>query len=53
MSLVVQEGEKKERKKGEARGNILLVSMHSLSIFLQASHNREASLDAAGCKACH
>lgn len=53
MCLVVRGGEGKEQKKGKAWGNILLVSMHSLSIFLQASHNREASLDAAGCKACH
>lgn len=48
---VFARGRKKEQKKGNARGNI--ASMHSLSIFLQASLNREDSLDAAGCEACH
>ena len=47
--------EQKERKKrgGKATGSILPASVHSLSVFLQASRNSEDSLDAAGCKACH
>lgn len=45
--------EEQKRKKGKATGSILPASVHSLSVFLQASRNSEDSLDAAGCKACH